>query len=189
MQEGNYVNKNAFTALSYFNGASMDYTTAQGYLDASSASYDTKSAVQYRTLVGSLRSADNSASLIIVTTVVDPDAEIIVPFILKTRDILTAQSNTPYTPGLTLKMYLLGGYCSTYDVQVILYALYPVMIASTIVVVLVLIGLNFASVGLPLRLALTIAMSLSWTYGITVSRLSSCLLAILNYFSSTFDCY
>ena len=53
--------------------------------------------------------------------------------------------------------------------QRILYDLYPIMIASTIGVVLLIVGLNFASVGLPIRLALTIAISLSCTYGLLVS--------------------
>ena len=58
----------------------------------------------------------------------------------------------------------------------ILYKLYPVMIVSTIAVVLLLIGLNFASVGLPIRLAITIAISLSWTYGLLVSLVATSVL-------------
>ena len=70
-------------------------------------------------------------------------------------------------PSLSTLCALLHSYFNA--LQTILYDLYPIMIASTIGVVLLIVGLNFASVGLPIRLALTIAISLSCTYGLLVS--------------------
>ena len=70
-------------------------------------------------------------------------------------------------PSLSTLCALLHSYFNA--LQTILYDLYPIMIASTIGVVLLIVGLNFASVGLPIRLALTIAISLCWTYGLLVS--------------------
>lgn len=50
-----------------------------------------------------------------------------------------------------------------------MYELYPIMIASTIAVVIFIIGVSFGSVLLPIRLLLTVAISLCWTYGLLVS--------------------
>lgn len=49
-----------------------------------------------------------------------------------------------------------------------MYSLYPVMIGSTIAVVIFIIGVSFGSVLLPVRLLLTVAISLCWTYGLMV---------------------
>jgi predicted RND superfamily exporter protein len=49
-----------------------------------------------------------------------------------------------------------------------MYSLYPVMIASTIAVVIFIIGVSFGSALLPIRLLLTVAISLCWTYGLMV---------------------
>lgn len=53
-----------------------------------------------------------------------------------------------------------------------MYQLYPVMIASTIAVVVFIIGINFGSLLLPVRLAVTVFISLCWTYGLLVSDIS-----------------
>ena len=49
-----------------------------------------------------------------------------------------------------------------------MYSLYPVMIGTTIAVVIFIIGVSFGSVLLPVRLLLTVAISLCWTYGLMV---------------------
>ena len=104
--------------MSYFNGVEVDYAAYQGYYDVNSPTYNTQYASQYRTVVGPLRNDDKSAFLITLETAVDPDSEDIVPFITGTRTLLLEQSVKDYAPTLPLDLYLLGGFCGTYDIQV-----------------------------------------------------------------------
>ena len=49
-----------------------------------------------------------------------------------------------------------------------MYKLYPVMIGSTIAIIFLIIGVSFGSILLPIRLIITVAISLCWTYGLLV---------------------
>lgn len=117
-EQAGYIDSGSIVALSFFNGASVDYNTSRAYLTPSSAVYDSVDAVRYQTLAGSLRSKDFSASLILVETIVDPDAEGIVPFVVTVRRTLLESRIMGHSESLPISAYLSGGFCSTYDVQV-----------------------------------------------------------------------
>lgn len=104
--------------MSFCQGNFVDFDVSRGYLTEGSPLYNTKSAIEYRVLVQYLRNSDNSATLIQIQTTVDPDSEAIVPFIKRVRATLVGQSANPVASALPVNMYLLGGYCSTYDIQV-----------------------------------------------------------------------
>lgn len=63
-------------------------------------------------------------------------------------------------------MYLFGGYTTTLDIQNALYAMVPLEIGLICAIVLIIIGINFGSVALALRLAITVFTSLAWTFGL-----------------------
>ena len=117
-EQPTFVVTSSITAMSFFNGEHVNYDTSQEYLTQGSSLYDTKIANEYRVVVQALRNADNSATLISIQTLVDPNSEGIVPFIKNTRAILTVQTARPISPALPVQMYLLGGFCSNYDIQV-----------------------------------------------------------------------
>lgn len=117
-EQSGFIDEGSITALSFFNGGYVDFSTSQSYLSRSSPVYSSVDATRYRTLAGSLRNSEMSASLIQIETIVDPDAEAIVPFILRVRSTLERTSISTFSPSLPLSAYLNGGYCSTYDIQV-----------------------------------------------------------------------
>ena len=106
-----------------------------------------------------------SATLISIETTKSPNGQVIVPFIHSMRDLLNAYS-APALPAL--KLYLFGGYTTTMDVQDMLYALVPYDVIAVVVLVLVTVAFSFQSVGLGARLIATIAMSLCWSFGLSV---------------------
>ena len=112
------MNANSIVALSFFNGKYVDFETSQTYLKRTSSVYDSVVATRYRILAGSLRNEEMSASIVEITTIVDPVGEAIVPFILSARKILLDPTVTLSVPTFSLSPYLYGGYCSTYDIQV-----------------------------------------------------------------------
>lgn len=117
-EQSAYIDAGSITALSFFNGEYVDFSTSQSYMSQSSPLYGSVAASRYRTVAGSLSNADKSASLINIQTIVDPDAEGIVPFILRVRSTLKRSSIVSFAPSLPVVAYLNGGYCSTYDRQV-----------------------------------------------------------------------
>lgn len=167
-QAPTYINAKSINALSYMNGAEVPFPTAMTYLSPGSAAYGSPKGVNYRVVAGSLMNEAKTASLVQVETIVDPNADVIVPFILSVRDIMKQQGGTAVARAVGMNTYLFGGYTTSYDLQMALYALVPLLIVATILVVLVLVAANFGSVFIPIRLAATVFVSLSWTYGLTV---------------------
>lgn len=164
-----YLSTQSLTGVSYCNGHNVSYELAMEYRNTSSSLYHTKDASTYRGLTNGLVNTDQSVTIIQVNTIVDPDSQAISQFIVNTRSLLKSYSAANPLPTGTTTMYLFGGFTTTYDLQQIVYALVPVMVAVTFIAVMLLIGLGFGSVFLTLRLLLTVGMSLSWAYGLMVS--------------------
>jgi len=163
-----FADANSFTALSFFMGQNVTYDQFLQYTDPSSAVYATPRAGAYRQKALSKPSPDWSACMVTVETLVDPDSDVIVPFINSVRKILidlTARSPVPTFP---VKAHLFGGYTTTIDVQNALYAVVPIVIGVTVAIVLVIITFSFGSIFLALRLVFTVFTSLCWTYGLMV---------------------
>jgi hypothetical protein len=171
-QAPEYIDSTSITAVSYFQGVFVSYNRSQDYRSSTSVYYNTSTARAYRVSAASLPNIALSTSLISIETVVQPTSEKVLPFILHVRSILKSFSSNPVVPSLPVDLHLFGGYTSTYDVQMTLFKLVPIMITTTVVVVVVLIGVTFGSVGMPIRLAVTVFIGLCWTYGLTVSAFS-----------------
>ena len=91
------------------------------------------------------------------------------PFVKSIRDILAvaqALSNERY--GGAFQVYLTGGATSAIDAVNRIFELFPIVIAVTIGIVLVLVSLMFRSLIVPLRLVVTLAIPLAFTYGLAV---------------------
>lgn len=164
-----YLNSHSVTAVTYCNGQSVSYSYAVQYMNSSSPLYNTTAAANYRGLTNSLMNSYQTATQIRLETTVDPDSEAIVPFILALRDLIGTFFSSNSIHGISSHGYLFGGYTTTYDLQVIVYSLVPILVAVTIIAVMILIAVSFGSVMLTFRLVVTVGMSLIWTYGLAVS--------------------
>ena len=103
-----YLNKNSITAISYILGAPVDYTLAIQYITNTSVLYHTKAAADYRGLTGHLANYNQAAAMIVLTTITDPDADSIVPFILNTRKVLGTFQGSNLWRGHKIETYLFG---------------------------------------------------------------------------------
>lgn len=116
--------------------------------------------------------ADGTAptcALVTITTPFPPLGDEAQPFVESVREVLdqyTAVSNAHYNGAFTF--YLTGGATGAIDAVGRIYALFPYVILSTIVIVLVLVGIMFRSIIVPFRLVLTLAIPLAYTYGLTI---------------------
>jgi uncharacterized membrane protein YdfJ with MMPL/SSD domain len=167
-QTPKFISAKSVSALSYMNGNDISYSAAMAYFTPGSGLYDTAMGVNYRVVAGGLMNKAKTATLISVETIVDPNADAIVPFILSVRDVMKQQEDAPVARTVDMHTYLFGGYTTSYDLQMALYALVPLLIIATVLVVLLLVAVNFGSIFIPIRLAATVFISLSWTYGLTV---------------------
>lgn len=157
--QSRYVAPKSFTALSMFAARNVTFMEALGYLSEGSPVYNSTTAASYRLSVGSLMNKRRSASLVRISTIVHPKSQEIVPFIDGVRAKLKSLDGI-------LVVHLFGAYSSDYDVQNALYEITPFLYASTILILLLIVGASFQSVMISLRLAITIIMSLAWTYGL-----------------------
>jgi len=91
------------------------------------------------------------------------------PWVKKLRDVLKQKQARADAalPG-AFRFYLTGGATSALDAVSRIYDLFPVVVAVTVGCVLLLTGLLFRSVVVPLRLVLTLAVPLVFTYGLAV---------------------
>jgi len=128
--------------------------------------YNTSIARSYRVLAGGMMNLAKSASLIKIETIVNPNSDVIAKFI---EDIRKQCDASNYQIDNTkVDMYLFGGYTTTLDVQTALYKLVPVMISTTLIVVILFVPASFGFIFLAIRLLFTVFVSLSLTYGFMV---------------------
>jgi len=167
-EEGPYMNAKSITSLSYFYEKDITYSTYLDYTTVGTVLYSSSTATAYRALVLSKMNTDKSASMVTIETTVPPNSQVDVGFINEVRAMLIQQSAQSSQSGLPVRMYLIGAYTTTLDVQNALYGLIPAMIGATCAVALLIVGFSFGSIGLAFRLGLTSFMSLSWTYGLMV---------------------
>ncbi len=169
-EQPKYIDTSSISALSYYNGAYVDYDTSMAYFNTSSPVYNDSIAVAYRIEVGSSLNSDSSASLIRIETIINPNSQKAEGFVVDMRKILDKyESKTAYGSTYNqVKLYLFGAYTTTLDVQDALYATVPTLIGCTIAIVMALIFFSFGSIMIAVRLAITVFISLSWTYGLMV---------------------
>jgi hypothetical protein len=155
-------------ALSFFSGRNVSLQEATAYLNPGSTLYSSAAAQRYRAAVGGLVTADRSTTIVQISVIVSPTPGIDADFVTGVRDELARLTAEPVVPGLAVQMVLRGGYCLIHDTQQALYALVPLEVGVVVAIVVIVVGGSFGSVAVALRLILTIAVSLCWTYGWTV---------------------
>lgn len=141
-QTPQYVDSTSFTSVSYYNGAYFNYSDYTACYTNSSSKYYSDICSGYRFSTAGLANYDGSVSQIIINTIIDPDSEAIAQFIIDVRNLLQSFDSETTYQGSQLKTYLYGGYTFTLDLQVLVYSLVPYLISATLLLVLLLIGIN-----------------------------------------------
>eukprot|EP00912_Choanoflagellata_sp_UC4_P001158 UC4_evm1s721 len=109
--------------------------------------------------------SDSNAAVIDINLKQDPDQQLGQDWLRKARKIL---ASTTATRDGKYKFYLAQGGAAQVDISDNVYALFPRVIATTAAVVMVLTGIAFRSLFIPLRAIFTIAIILCYIYGLTV---------------------
>lgn len=164
-----YINTKSISALSFFGGNDVSFSTAMSYFNSSASVYNSSIAGGYRLLAGGLMNSRMSASLVAIETTINPNSQEVVDFIRNVRILCSSSAASSTVNGGKVQMFLFGGYTATLDIQDALYKLVPMMISVTVIVVFFFVSLNFGSVMLSLRLVFTVLISLSWTFGLMVA--------------------
>jgi regulator of extracellular matrix RemA (YlzA/DUF370 family) len=147
-----FIDAKSITALSYFNGQYVTFDDAMGYFNPYSADYSSSTAGSYRLKIGSKMNQDMSASQITIETIINPDSTAIARFVQSVRNKLESFSRTTTLNNNFIEAWLIGGYCTSLDVQKALYELLPTMIVCTLAVAIVLVGISFGSLMIAARL-------------------------------------
>jgi putative drug exporter of the RND superfamily len=165
-----YVNAASFSGLSFYRGNDVSFETSMQYFNQSSPLFFTGPASAYRSVVGVTQNTAKSANLLRVETLVQPTSEVVVPFLLHTRNYLSTYvpSTTVTSTGFNPKLYLFGAFSTTYDVQQALYKLVPLDVGLVVAIVVIIIGLSFGSLFLIFRLIVTLCLSLIFVFGLMV---------------------
>jgi len=156
-----FINSHSIKAVSYFHQDYVSYSDAEDYFKSAPNSYT----LNYNSKVND----DKSATQVTIEVIIDPHSQAIVPFINNMRSLLSDFVSNHKLNDNNIEVYLFGGYTSTYDVENLLYSLLPIMYACTLLLVLLIVGFSFGSFVLTLRLIFTMAISLIFTFGFTVS--------------------
>jgi RND superfamily putative drug exporter len=131
------------------------------------AYYDSPTGPVYRFLFGSVFSADNKTVLISILTDFDPTSDQSMSWIPQVRNVLASYmlAHQEYS---NYKTYIWGGMVSEFDSVTRINAQFPQTIITNFAILLIMVGIAFKSVLIPLRSVLTIGLSVAWAYGITV---------------------
>lgn len=157
------VNNNSFTSIVSARGFYIPFLAAMAFLTPATLEYNSSDGMLYRTIFNRYTNLENSTILIEIQTPFDPWADEAEAWIKETRVILE-DSEAEYG----YEMHLAEGSTVMIDVIDQVYKLFPIMIIVTILVVYILIAIMFKSVFIPLRLILTIGLTLSWIYGLGI---------------------
>ncbi|MHA1685816.1 MAG: MMPL family transporter [Candidatus Heimdallarchaeaceae archaeon] len=149
--------------ITWADGMAIPFPLAISYLSPESPYYNTNMGFLYRLIFNRYTNADNSTALFEIDTEIDPFGNKIEDWVKVVRQILASfEQKTGY------KLYIAGGSTEMIDSINRIYELFPMMIVITIIIIYVLIAFMFRSFFIPLRLILTIALTLSWIYGLAV---------------------
>ena len=137
-----------------------DFTMIDFLLDPSNTA---EISIVYKSIFSQYTNSDNSTTIIEVQTPFDPWGDKADSWIKETRVILER-----YEELSGYKMHLAGSSTVMVDAIDKVYELFPLMISVTIAVVYILIAIMFKSAFIPLRLIITIGLTLSFIYGLGV---------------------
>lgn len=156
------ISSESFTSIFWGGGSAIPFIFVEDWLNPAHPSYNETTAILYREMVlGRYTNADNSTVLVEIQPSFDPFGSYIEDWIKETRIILHEfNANSDYG------FYLAGDTPEVVDSVDTVYNMFPLMIGIIVIIVYVLIAIMFKSVFMPLRLIITIGLTLSWIYGI-----------------------
>ncbi len=153
----------SFTSIVCLAGTYIPYAIARKFLNDSYVEYHSAEATMYREIYKMNVNSDNSTTTISINTPFDPWGDKAEEWVKATRNIIDeVQESYGYD------IYLAAGSAFMIDAIDAVYELFPIMIVVTVLVVYIVIALMFRSVFIPLRLILTIGLTLSWIYGLSI---------------------
>lgn len=142
-------------------GKTVPFDIADMFIDNNSFLYNTSEGEMYRSLLSTVLTEDKRASLIIMLVTFDPNGPLMEPFFKKTRDIINQFHKTSlYHWNITSLL------ASNIDVCYSAFDSFSMMIGITLTVVVVFILISMRSLILPIRLVITIGLTVLWTYGL-----------------------
>ena len=157
------VNNDSFTSIVSAGGNYIPFLAAMAFLTPATLEYNSSDGMVYRIIFNRYTNLENSTILMEIQTPFDPWADEAEAWIKETRVILEdSQAEYGY------EMHLAEGSTVMVDAIDQVYKFFPIMIIVTILVVYILIALMFKSVFIPLRLIITIGLTLSWIYGLGI---------------------
>ena len=157
------VDLRSFTSIVCVAGTFVPYSYARKFLNDSYPEYYTADAAMYREIFKMNTNSDNSTTTLSISTPFDPWGEKAEAWVKTTRVIINEVQET-----YGYKLYLAAGSAFMIDAIEAVYKLFPIMIIITIVVIYVIIAIMFRSVFIPFRLIVTIGLTLSWIYGLSI---------------------
>ena len=158
------VDLESFTSIVCVAGTYVPYTYARKFLNSSyTVEYNSPEGAMYREIFKMNTNKDNSTTTLSINTPFDPWGDKAEDWVKETRTII-AEAQDIYG----FELYLAAGSAFMIDAIDAVYRLFPLMIIITIIVIYVIIALMFRSVFIPLRLILTIGLTLSWIYGLGI---------------------
>jgi len=151
-----------FTTIVRAGGFWIGYEIARMFLNSSYPSYHTALGESYRIVFNRYTNYDNSTILVEISTPFDPWGDMAETWVKETRTIMEDFQSEDY------EVHLAEGSAIMVDAIDNVYELFPVMMIITLIVVYIIIAIMFKSVFIPLRLIITVGITLSWIYGLTI---------------------
>jgi predicted RND superfamily exporter protein len=157
--QGAVTSKSVISApLAY--GNSLPFEIAQMLTDPKTPLYNSSEGALYRSLLSTVMTADQKASLIIMLVTFDPNGPLMESFYKKTLGIIEQfHKSSLYNWNIT------GILASNIDLSSSAFDAFPMMIGITLAIVVVFITISIRSLILPIRLVITIGLTILWTYG------------------------
>ncbi|MCK5408976.1 MAG: MMPL family transporter, partial [Candidatus Heimdallarchaeota archaeon] len=154
------VGNESFTSISYASEMAIPWFMAVYWI--SNPEID-QNAMMYNQIWNEYTNEDNSTTILDIITPFDPYGSEEEIWVEETRVILKDfEEKTGY------KVHLAGKPVQQIDALNSVFNLFPIMIVTILVIVYIFIAIMFKSVFIPLRLILTIGLTMSWIFGLAV---------------------
>jgi RND superfamily putative drug exporter len=151
-----------------FGGEYVPWYAAEMMFDPNSTVYDNETSILYRYVYEDFFSIDLQTTEIMILTDFNPtsdDAMTWIPDMRTSLDNFLSDYSDVYG---NYDLYLWGGVVINYDSVQTIKDQFPFTVATCFAILLILVGLTFRSVLIPIRSVLTIGLSVGWAYGILV---------------------
>jgi uncharacterized membrane protein YdfJ with MMPL/SSD domain len=153
----------SFLSIVQSQNFTIPYSLARRFLNSTYViEYNSAEGILYRILFDRYTNSDNSTTILEIQTPFDPWGDKSEDWIRQTRTIINGFQEEDY------EIHLAEGAAIMVDAIDNVYELFPVMMIITLVVVYVIIAVMFKSLFIPLRLIITVGITLSWIYGLAI---------------------